>query len=167
MPSTNPVQKPVEPSISAQPMQGTIRRLLQLSVRGLAQMFDESQQLFCYSLNQTEVGMKKEGLSQRYTMMCLLGLHRLEQSGVASPFDRNSMLQALFSNLSWVDNIGDVGVLLWMCSIVCPERLQEVRSRLHPEVALTNFRDARPHGQLCRPGLSNLRDGPDGKGLPP
>src|SRR5581483_11378408 len=75
--------------------------------------------------------------------MCLLGLHRLEQSGVASPFDRNSMLQALFSNLSWVDNIGDVGVLLWMCSIVCPERLQEVRSRLHPEVALTNFRGAR------------------------
>jgi hypothetical protein len=145
MATLNPLQKPIETTIALgeKPLQGTLHRFVQLAVRGLRAMFDEQRQLFCYSLNQTETGMQREGLSQRYTMMCLMGLHRLEQSGTPSPFNKESILQALFSDLSWVEDIGDLGVLLWTCAIVCPERLDEVEKRMHPESAMSRFRAAR------------------------
>lgn len=146
MTPTNALQQAMNPSLGAEakPMQvATIRRFIQLAVRGLVPMFDEQRQLFCYSLNKTESGMVQEGISPRYTMMCLMGLHRLEQGGGVSPFNREKILDTLFSDLAWVDNIGDLGVLLWTCGIVCPERFEEVRTKLHPETALTRFRGAR------------------------
>ena len=102
--------------------QATARRFVDLAVRGLSPMFDAQQQLFCYKLKKTDHGMVQEGLSPRYTMMTLMGLHRLEQAGGVSPFEikRHSQVAAVGSHLG--DNIGDLGVLLWLCGVVCPER---------------------------------------------
>src|SRR5579871_2865274 len=82
----------------------TVNRFVALAVRGLVPMFDPQKQLFCYKLKKTESGMVQEGISHRYTMMTLMGLHRLEQAGTVSPFDKERILQALLSDLSWVDN---------------------------------------------------------------
>ena len=106
-------------------------------------MFDSQKQLFCYKLKKTGNGMVQEGISHRYTMMTLMGLHRLEQAGMASPFDKQRILQALLSDLSWVDNVGDLGVLLWMCGIVCPERYAQLESHLEWRTALRRYRGAR------------------------
>src|SRR5215469_4850526 len=121
----------------------TVHRFVSLAVNGLVPMFDQQQQLFCYGLKKTDQGMVREGLSQRYTMMALMGLHRLEESGGTSPFDAKRILANLFSNLDWVDNIGDLGVLLWMSAIVCPDKLGELQSKLDLGSALTRFRGAR------------------------
>lgn len=121
----------------------TVARFLKLAVRGLVPMFDESRQMFCFSLKKYESGMVQEGISPRYTMMCLMGLHRLEQGGGTSPFEKQAILDALFADLSWVDNVGDLGVLLWTCGIVCPERFGEVQSKLQPQTALTRYQDAK------------------------
>lgn len=121
----------------------TVRRFVNLAVQGLVPMFDRQRQLFCYKLKKSDQGMVQEGLSHRYTMMTLMGLHRLQQSGATSPFDHKAMIQALVSDLAWVDNLGDLGVLLWMCGVVCPEKFAQLEPRLDLQTALTRFRGAR------------------------
>src|SRR5579863_1278431 len=123
--------------------QATTQRFIALAVQGLPAMFDRQKQLFCYSLQKTDRGMIQEGISHRYTMMTLMGLHRLEEAGAVSPFESKPILQALLSDLSWLNNIGDLGVLLWLCGVVCPERYAELESRLEVQSALTHYRGAR------------------------
>jgi hypothetical protein len=106
-------------------------------------MFDRQQGLFCYKLKKTAQGMVQEGVSQRYTAMTLMGLHRLEQAGAVSPLDTNAILQALLSDLEWANNIGDLGVLLWLCGVVCPERFSEVERRVDVRTALARYRGAK------------------------
>ncbi len=121
----------------------TVERFVALAIRGLVPMFDRQKQLFCYTLKKSGDRMVPEGISQRYTMMTLMGLHRLEQAGVASPFDQERILQALLSDLTWMDNIGDLGVLLWTLGIVWPERYAQLESRLDVATALRRYSDAR------------------------
>ncbi len=117
-----------------------VHRLISLAVHGLAPMFDRYRRLFCYRLKDAERGMVQEGMSRRYTMMTLMGLHRLGQRGVDSRFDTNDILEGLLSDLSWVDNLGDLGVLLWLCGVACPERFPALASRLRLETALNRYR---------------------------
>ncbi len=122
----------------------TVSRFIALAVHGLLPMFDQQRQLFCYRLKKTDHGMVQEGISHRYTAMTLMGLHRLEQAREISPFDTKPILEALLSDLKWVDNIGDLGVVLWLCGVVCPERLAELDRRLDVQTALNHYRRARP-----------------------
>jgi hypothetical protein len=120
-----------------------VSRFVGLAVRGLVPMFDPQRQLFSYKLRRTKGGAIREGLSHRYTMMTLMGLHRLQQTGAVSPFDTKAIIQSLLSDLTWVDNIGDLGVLLWLCGVVCPERLPGLEPRLQLQTALARYRGAR------------------------
>jgi hypothetical protein len=130
---------------SAEQNQAVVGRLIALAVRGLKPMFDPHRQLFCYKLKKSEQGIVQEGLSHRYTMMTLMGLHCLEQSGAVSPFNTERIMQSLLSDLTWVDNLGDLGVLLWLCSTVFPERLPEIESQLKIKIssALERYRGAK------------------------
>jgi hypothetical protein len=124
-------------------VQRTVHRLKALAVNGLAPMFDPERQLFCYGLKRTERGLVREGISKRYTIMALLGLHRLEESGATSPIRIQPVLEGLLTNTDWIDNIGDLGLLLWLCAQAAPERLAEVERRLEVRSALARFRDVR------------------------
>jgi len=120
-----------------------VRSLKRLAVEGLVPMFDQAKQLFCFKLKRTEMGMVQEGISHRYTMMTLMGLHRLEESGTSSPIDIQSVLSVLLADTGWVDNIGDFGVLLWTCALIAPDRLDEIDSKFDVKNSLVRFRDAR------------------------
>jgi len=151
-----------------------IRALNTLSVKGLAPMFDEQSQLFCHRLVRTEKGLKREGLSPRYTLMTLLGLHRGEKFGLRNPFNSEAILNGLLKERRWLDNIGDLGLLLWTCALLAPERYAEVYRDLNAAAAMDYYRDARDghtmemswflaglaHGALAGqktfPGLANL-----------
>src|SRR6202167_2726393 len=104
-------------------MQRTIHHFNELAVKGLVPMFDQEKQLFGFTLKKTATGMVREGISQRYTVFTLLGLHRLEESGGTSPVEIKRSLEALLANTDWVNNIGDLGLLLWVCAVIAPERL--------------------------------------------
>jgi len=131
------------PAQASDEMRNTIHRLTALAVNGLVPMFDPEKQLFCYSLKKTERGMVQEGISHRYTVITLMGLHRLEESGATSPIPIKPVFDGLFANLDWVDNVGDLGLLLWLCALVEPERLAELERRLDVRNALTHSRQAR------------------------
>jgi len=123
-------------------MNRTIDRLTALAAAGLAPMFDKEKQLFCFTLKQTERGIVRQGASRRYTMMTLMGLRRFEERGGISPVQIAPVLEGLLANLKWIDNIGDLGLLLWLCSIAAPELLSDTEYRLDVEHALARSRHA-------------------------
>ena len=143
--STTPAETLSEPRASGAPaeLSATIRRLTDLAARGLVSMFNAETQVFCQALRKTGEGLQQEGVSRRYTMMTLMGLHKFEASGTKSPIPVMPAFEKLISNLDWLDNAGDLGVLLWTCARLAPEKLEELESRLDLSTALTRFEDGR------------------------
>jgi len=117
-----------------------IQDLCEMAANGLVPMLDPQAGLFCYRLNLTSAGLAREGLSPRYTAMCLLGLHRFETRAMrSSPVETGAAFDALIRDLGWVDNIGDLGLLIGLCAVTMPERLTQVYSELDVRTALERF----------------------------
>jgi hypothetical protein len=106
-------------------------------------MFDAEKQLFCHRLWRSSSGMVRDGLSPRYTMMTLLGLDRAEKAGMSSPVNVRRVLDGMLREIEWITNIGDLGLLVWTCAVIWPERLQETCRHLAVEAALRQYPDAR------------------------
>lgn len=121
----------------------TVDRMIMLAVEGLAPMFDTSRQLFCYKLMKTDQGLATRGISQRYTMMTLLGLHRYEQAGGTAIIPTERVLDVLLADLNWIEDLGDLGVLLWLCGIVAPDRLTKLEKRVPLAHALSVYPSAK------------------------
>jgi hypothetical protein len=121
----------------------SIADLRDLSVKGLVRMLDPQSQLFCYRLWKSAGGLEREGISHRYTMMTVLGLHRLAATGEHIPLDIQAILEALLRDTSWVTSAGDLGLLLWTCAVVAPDRLREVCRSLKVKGALNRYSDGR------------------------
>lgn len=120
-----------------------VDELKALAVRGLTQMFDPERQLFCYRLKQVGNGLVREGISHRYTIMSLLGLCQLEVFGQPSSINVKAVLHNLVNDSSWIDNSGDLGLLLWLCALAAPDDLERVCFSSQMKTALSVFRDAR------------------------
>jgi hypothetical protein len=121
----------------------SVSELCSVAASGLVAMLDPKRQIFCEIYNRTENGMVREGLSARYTMMTLLGLHRYQQSGRRSPVAVSPILNALLFDTSWIASAGDLGLLLWTVAELAPERLPEVYEEVGAQGALTRFADGR------------------------
>jgi hypothetical protein len=83
-------------------------------------------------------------------------------------------MNSLLASPAWLDNIGDLGLLLWLCALLAPERYEEVYRRFNVATALDQYRDAQEgptmelawflsglaHGAMAgqpnMPGLTNL-----------
>lgn len=117
--------------------------LNRLSVQGLERMFDSRQKLFCQRVSQTGRGLVREGTSHRYTLISLLGLRRLETAGFESPISVTQTLDHLLEDTSWVENLGDLGLLVWLCAQAAPDRLNEIDSTFRLKDALVRFPEAR------------------------
>jgi hypothetical protein len=121
----------------------TVSDLCDLAAAGLVPMLDPEKQIFCDIYNRTEKGMTREGLSPRYTMMTLLGLHRYELSALGSPVPIAPVLDALLRDTSWIAGAGDLGLLLWTCAELVPERLHAIYRQVGAQGALALFSDGR------------------------
>jgi hypothetical protein len=120
-----------------------VPELCELAAAGLVQMFDEESRLFCNTFIRTESGMVRRGISHRYTLMTLLGLHRFESSGGKSRIATQPVLDDLLRDTSWIASAGDLGLLLWTCAELAPECVQQVYRDAKAAEALTRFPDGR------------------------
>ena len=111
------------------------------AVKSLTQMFNAEHELFCYKMRQDHTGLVREGLSRRYTLMTILGLHRSEAAGISSPVDIQNVLGGLLRDVTWIDNTGDLGLLLWAAAIMSPERLTDQLPQNKLRTVLTHCRD--------------------------
>lgn len=116
---------------------------MDLASKGLATMFDAEKRLFCYRVRRDSDGLVKEGLSRRYTIISLLGLRKLEVQGGRSPINIENTLAILIGNIGDINNIGDLGLLMWLCSSVSLEHLEKIFSGLDIRQSLKKYPDAR------------------------
>jgi hypothetical protein len=129
-------------TIAAPSTETRVAQLVELAIRGLEAMYDQENGLFCHRLQRTPSGNIREGISQRYTVMTLLGLLRAEAAGHRSPVDIFDTVDALYRNTGWVDNIGDLGLLLWLSS-VSSRGLDSFHAKFDLENALQHYSDSR------------------------
>lgn len=104
-------------------------------------MFEAESQLFCHRLRTSEAGLVREGLSPRYTMMTLLGLSRYAARGGDSPIEIHPILNRLLGDTGRIVNIGDLGLLLWLCAEATPDRLRETVRGVDPQRAFGRSRE--------------------------
>jgi hypothetical protein len=106
-------------------------------------MYVPEKGLFCHRLQKTSEGLVRDGISHRYTIMTLLGLLRARSSGLRPPVDIEATVDQLVDDTAWLDNLGDLGLLLWLCAATSRERLRQFHKTFDLLGALERFPDAR------------------------
>ena len=118
--------------------------LIDLATNGLVKMYDPSKRLFCYRMSEVDGGkLVPEGISRRYTIMTLIGLSRLEEGGGRSPIDVRKTIDHLVQGFGDNDNVGDLGLLIWLCALAYPECLEELHKKYLKANNLERFDDFR------------------------
>jgi len=131
------------PQTEVRPSGVDIDELVELAAAGLVPMFNAHEGLFCCRVKRTSRGLEQEGVSRRYTMISLLGLHRLEAAGFSCPLAVRPVLNGLLRDLGPVSSLGDLGLLLWLCASAAPDRLPEVVSKVDVKRDLRRFEEVR------------------------
>jgi hypothetical protein len=114
-----------------------------LALRSLASLFEEKEKLFSRCITLTKHGFHREGASRRRTIIALLGLQRLAESGGVAPVDVTSIGDALLDDTSWVRSVGDMGLLTWFAAECEPERLGILLNELDFARRLNTYSDGR------------------------
>jgi hypothetical protein len=144
-----------------------------LALRSLVSLFEEKEKLFSRRVTLTEDGFHREGTSRKRTIIALLGLQRLAESGGAPPLDVASIREVILGDTGWVRSVGDLGLLIWFTAECVPERLGNLLNELDFGKALDTYPDGRQartrglawflagisHARLACPGtLPDLTD---------
>ena len=112
-----------------------------LALRSLGFLFDANESLFCRCATTVDVGFLRTKTSRRHTIIALLGLYRLAESGVAQPFDLASIRDAVLAETNWVRGVGDLGVLTWFTAEFVPDRLRNLLNEFDFDRALATCVD--------------------------
>jgi hypothetical protein len=88
-----------------------VRALCALALARLPRMIDPATGLFIFGVSGEELAPR--GTSVRYTAMTAIGLERAEAHGLGSPVDLDHLYEALGATLAGVDNLGDLGLVIW------------------------------------------------------
>ena len=88
-----------------------VRALCSLALTRLPRMIDPATGLFTFGVS--GVDLVPRGTSVRYTAMTAIGLERAEAHGLGAPVDLDRLYEALGATLPGVDNLGDLGLVIW------------------------------------------------------
>ena len=114
-----------------------------VAVKGLVSLFDGKELLFRRRITLREGAFRREAASQKRTVIALLGLKCLSDSGRQQPFDLASIENSVFQDKSWIEGVGDLGVLIQFAAEYNPNRLALLADRFDLESALSSFPDGR------------------------
>src|SRR5579864_4308214 len=120
-----------------------IPELNALALRSLTALFDVRENLFSRSLTLTKDGFYREKTSRRRTMIALLGLQRLADSGGPLSIDIAAVRDATLTDNNWVRSLGDLGLLTWLTAEIVPERLRSLFNEFDFDKALESYPDGR------------------------
>jgi len=137
-----------------------------LALRSLVSLFEVRENLFSRSLTLTKDGFYRAKTSRRRTMIALLGLQRLAESGRPLPFDVAAVRDVLLTDTNWVSGLGDLGLLTWLTAEIVPERLCDLFNEFDFDKALEAYPDGRQAHSgglaLFLAGMSHARLAGDG-----
>ena len=129
-----------------------VSALCRIAVKALVSLFDGKELLFSRRITLREGGFRREAASQRRTVIALLGLKCLSDSDQQQPFDLASIENSVFQDKSWIEGVGDLGVLVQFAAKYNPNRLALLADRFDLATALGSFpdgREARTAGLSC------------------
>ena len=106
-------------------------------------MYDRQTHLFCFKSIKAPEALVFEGGSFRYTLMSLLGLHRHKNDSGGCFLDIGKETEYHLNKLFSLENGGDVGLLLWLIALVCPERCDTFFQALHDRDLVDGFSDTK------------------------
>ena len=130
-------------TMEATQRRGPVSGIISLAATGLTGMYDPAQKLFVHLVRESNGVLVPEGISPRYSLMTLLGLHRMETKGRNRQLPSRRVLDRLVSDTSWIPGVGDLGLLLWSVAVISPERFTQVASKLDVHTALERYKDGR------------------------
>ncbi len=145
------VQERINVPIQNHSSQADIPALNALALRALLLLFQEKTKLFTRRLTMTAKGLCQEEGSPKHTIVALLGLQRVRETGVVLPFDVAAISNTVLRDTSWVRSIGDLGLLTWFTAECFPGRLGRLFKEFDFEKALGAYPDGR---QASTVGLS-------------
>ncbi len=97
-------------------MTAFVRQLRQMSIRGLARMYDPKAGLYVFRVRPGTGGLVQEGSSPRYTAITLLGLAtetRADALRATAPHTPDHICARLLETVVTSNNLGDVALSLW------------------------------------------------------
>jgi len=137
-----PVGTPL-PHVDREQPTKELAHLNYLAIQSLKVLFDEQERLFSRRMVWTGQGFHREAISRSGTMIALLGLHRIEESGAQHDFNLAAIQEAILQDITWVRSAGDVGLLLWFTAVCAPERLPAVLNDFDVNATLALCADSR------------------------
>ena len=102
----------------------TICDLIQFALDILPGMYCPKEKLFCF---ERRVDGKKIGISTRYTLICLIGLHRARAAGYRSSFNLDLSYDAV--GMRPLPTVADKGLFLWAGTLLGKD-LEDLYQRL-------------------------------------
>lgn len=121
-----------------------IPELNALALRSLGILFNENGKLFSRSVAFDEKGaLHHQKPSPKRTIVALLGLQRLKESGESLPLDVPSICDVLLEDTSWVKSLGDLGLLTWFMAECKPDRLKNLFNEFSFGTAIEDYWDGR------------------------
>ncbi|GBD89443.1 hypothetical protein BMS3Abin04_00148 [bacterium BMS3Abin04] len=119
-----------------------VRTLVQLSLDALNEMYIPEKKVFYEKKKLIDGKIVYTGESIRYTLINLLGLHKALQYGLTIDFELNEILDYHIENIQKIKSIGDIGLLLWNCSRIAPEKITKILPKINFASILTDYPDA-------------------------
>lgn len=92
-----------------------VATLVDVSLASLPTMYQGDARLFCESRDRDG---RQHGVSLRYTLICLIGLHRARAAGHDVPFDLDAIYERVLGLA--VETPADAGLLLWAAALYAP-----------------------------------------------
>jgi len=120
-----------------------IPELNALALRSLVSLFEAKENLFYRSVTVAKNCFHHEETSRRSTIVALLGLQRLAESGESLPFDIAGIQDVLAADTNWVRGLGDLGLLTWFRAELVPDRLRALFNEFDFGKALEAYLDGR------------------------
>jgi len=120
-----------------------VSALCSIAAKALIALFDGTEMLFSERITLRERGFRREAASPRRTAVALLGLKCFSDSGQRQPFDLAAIENAVFQDESWIEGVGDLGVLVQFAAEYNPDRLALLADHFDLATALNSFPDGR------------------------
>jgi len=105
------------------------RALTRIALDTLLAMMGSADDLLCFTMVPDGNGIRKLGVSPRYTAIALIGMLTAKTNGHGLDIDPSRMVSVLLETVANGANIGDVGLVSWVAALsgdreVCDNRLR-------------------------------------------
>lgn len=120
-----------------------IDKVTKIAVDNLQKMYLPVQFEFSDKKNNLNANTKLETSNTRYTLINLIGLYKAECHNYKINLDLEKILDHQIKNAEKYNGVGDLGLLLWATSLISPNKIPRLLTKVNFNDILTCYEDAK------------------------